>query len=79
MYERKDESFCSPNTFGALNLLDAKQKCGENSSCIGFYDKFGRGNTFYLCSDGADIKPSSGGSVMYIKATEGKSVQYWEF
>ena len=50
--------------------------CNESSSCVGFYDKFGRGDTFYLCSDGAEIKTSSHGSIMYIKAKEGKSVQY---
>ena len=67
-FVRKDESFCTA-TIGLLigNLLDAKLKCRKISYCVGFYDKYGSGNTFYLCSDGAEITPSSASSIMYIK------------
>ena len=47
------------------DLSEAKETCSGDSNCYMFYDFNGTGNAFEYCSDAAELKSSSHGSILY--------------
>ena len=71
VYRIKENSWCEPvgkETFP--NLSEAKRQCSKDPSCAMFYDLYGRGNKFFWCSQGAEIKRATSGSILHIKGSE---------
>ena len=66
-YDIIEDSYCAPYYDSVSTLSEAKQQCG--SSCAMFYDAQGRHIILGLCHEGAKIKRSTSGSVLYIKGT----------
>ena len=66
--------FCkTPKTqLTSKNLLNAKQECSQNQNCTMFYDRCGKGNEFWFCSDVSETKDSTCDSILYSKKIEGK-------
>ena len=70
-YEIKENSWCHPyrdKTYPTIS--EAKRQCSDDPSCPMFFDRGGEGNKFYLCDDGAEIKISTTGALLYIKGSE---------
>ena len=72
-------SFCiGPQTpMTSENLLDAKQECSQNPKCTMFYDSCGHGYGFFFCTKMSERDSSGCGSILHIKHTEGKRVQFY--
>ena len=51
----------------------AIEECTQNSTCAMYFDECGKGNTFFACTNGSEIKQSFCNSVLYIKPTGGNS------
>jgi len=49
------------------NVIDAKEWCQRNSSCIGIYDRCGQGKIFNYCTKENKISSSCCGSILYTK------------
>ena len=65
-YEVRESGVCNQYygpTDGYKTLVEAKAKCSDNSSCAMVWDK---GTKFFLCDDGAEIRPTNG-SRLHLK------------
>ncbi len=70
-YEIRESSWCSPHRDQSYpTLSEAKRQCSDDPLCTMLVDSRGKGNHFYLCNVGAQIKSSTVHSILYIKRRE---------
>ena len=73
-YVRKDDMACSPQfPIQYKTQLEATRMCLLKEDCSMLFDVNGNGNQFVLCTDAAKMKPSTAGSILYVKS---KFVQF---
>ena len=53
------------------NLIDAKQECQDNPSCVMFEDVSGEGYRFHFCKDSSSEYSSNAGTILYRKYNTG--------
>ena len=71
-YEKINYQYCTNNANSYETLELAANACSSKPECEMMYDNYGEGLLFILCNRPTEKKPSTRGSIVYIKPEPGR-------